>query len=383
MKTCAGVMWLIAALAGAAGAQHKGDTPPELVWTKLKGACPASLDWASLGGKVVALWFDPGPFFPDEVTDLNKVARKFQGEQVLFLRVVDGSEFLIDQALEQGASEDCYLLDSDSVNARNFELGSLPATVVIDQLGIIAGYSRGDPEQPIRSVLDRQPETGLAEALPHSKPYDPANGLDDSVSYDVHISPATQGERRVMDAGGPDRYITRNQPLKLIILFLWPTAQYRIEFPEHLDERYYDVTAHIPVGDREVLVQLVKDAVQAHFGLSIAKEERVSTVYLLKALADASSPHLQAAKEGEPRMSGGGQGSISGTAMPMQDIAGEFGALLNVPVIDGTGLKGNFNYSVSTNLSGAEAAFDMAHQLGLDLVKAERPIEMLVVRSVK
>jgi uncharacterized protein (TIGR03435 family) len=379
-------MWLIAALAGAAAGQHKGEPPPKLVWTKLKGGCPASLDWASLGGKVVAVWFDPGPFLPGDVTDLNKVARKFQGEPVSFLRVVEGPEFLIDRALEPGASEDCYLLDSDSVNARNFELGSLPATVVINQLGMIAGYSPGDPrEQAIRSVLDRRPETGLAEALPHSKPFDPTNGLDDSVSYDVHISPAPQGELqlRALAAGGPDRYITRNQPLKLIILDLWNTPLARIVFPEHLDEGYYDVTAHIPVGDRAVLVQLVKDAVQTHFGLSIGKEERMSTVYLLKALADASSPHLQAAKEDEQWMNGGGEKSIFGTASSMEAIAGYFGSILNVPVIDETGLEDKFNYYVSSKLSGAEAAFDMAHQLGLDLVKAERPIEMLVVSSVK
>src|ERR1700733_10778779 len=95
------------------------------------------------------------------------------------------------------------------------------------------------------------------------------------------------------------------------------------------------------------------------------------------------SPKLQPAINGEKRMCGGGQGSIIGTAQAMPDIAGVFEDLLNAPVIDGTGLKGKYNYSALSKLSESEAAFDLAHQLGLELTEAERPIAMLVVRKVQ
>jgi uncharacterized protein (TIGR03435 family) len=67
----------------------------------------------------------------------------------------------------------------------------------------------------------------------------------------------------------------------------------------------------------------------------------------------------------------------------MKDIAGAFEGLLNIPVVDETGLKGTYNYSALTKLPAAEAPFDLAHQLGLELTEAERPIEMLVVRKVQ
>ena len=67
----------------------------------------------------------------------------------------------------------------------------------------------------------------------------------------------------------------------------------------------------------------------------------------------------------------------------MQDIARAFEGLLKVPVVDGTGLERKFNYSASSKLSESGAAFDMAHQLGLELTEAERPIELLVVRKVQ
>jgi hypothetical protein len=60
-------------------------------------------------------------------------------------------------------------------------------------------------------------------------------------TYEVQISPAPPGELRALGAGGSDRYISKNQPLKLIILDLWNTTLARVAFPEKLDQRNYDV----------------------------------------------------------------------------------------------------------------------------------------------
>jgi hypothetical protein len=84
----------------------------------------------------------------------------------------------------------------------------------------------------VRSVLDSQPTTGLDETPPQPQYYDPATGLDQS--YGVHISPAQVGELRALGTGGPERYISRNQPLQYIILDLWSTSSARIAFPERL-----------------------------------------------------------------------------------------------------------------------------------------------------
>jgi uncharacterized protein (TIGR03435 family) len=80
-------------------------------------------------------------------------------------------------------------------------------------------------------------------------------------------------------------------------------------------------------------------------------------------------------------MSRVGQGSIIGTAQAMPDIARTFEDMLSIPVIDETGWQGKYNYSVSSKLTGSEAAFDMANQLGLELTEVKRPIEMLVMRN--
>jgi uncharacterized protein (TIGR03435 family) len=384
MKLSVRALWVIAALTGAASAQHTGDIPPALVWDKLKGNCPASVDWASLRGKVVVVSLSPDDVFPNDIDDWKEAARRFQGEQVSFIQVVGGSEFLMDQAVQQTAYRGCVLFDTDRRNLKNFKLPLFERTVVVDQWGFIAGYARSgdDMKGAVRSVLNNQPDTGLDETPPQPRPYDPAAGLTPAPSYEVHISLARQGDLRSLGAGGPDRYISKNQPLKLIILDLWNTPLARIAFPEKLAEGNYDVTADMPGIDRELLLRLIREAVERQFGLRVEREERMERVYMLTTLRNPS-PRLQPAITGEKWMCGGGQGSIIGTAQTMQDIARAFEGLLNAPVVDGTGLKGSYNYSAWSKLSRSEAAFDLAHQLGLELTEAERPIEMLVVRNVQ
>jgi uncharacterized protein (TIGR03435 family) len=378
---------VIAALAGFASAQHRGDIPAALVWDELKGNCPAGLDWASLRGKVVVVSLSPDDVLQDDVDDWKQAAQALRDEPVRFIQVAAGSEFLLDQALEQTRFHGCVLLDSDLTNYKNFKLPLFQRTVVVDQSGFIAGYARGGPDEDevkdaVRALLDNQPDTGLDETPPQPQYSDPSAGMDLVPSYVVHISPAAQNEFRALGEGGPDTYITKNQPLKLIILELWNTAMARIAFPEKLDEGRYDVTAHIPVADRDQLLQVVREAVEKHFGLSVEKEVRMQRIYRLTACGKPS-PQLQPAKSDDKEMRGGGLDSMVGTAQEMGDIASEFEGVLEVPVIDETGFEGNYNYSASSQRPQPEASFDMAHQLGLELTGAERPIEMLVVRKVQ
>ena len=43
----------------------------------------------------------------------------------------------------------------------------------------------------------------------------------------------------------PDVYMTRNQPLKFIVMDLWETPLAQISFPENLDQANYDVVARV------------------------------------------------------------------------------------------------------------------------------------------
>jgi hypothetical protein len=179
MKLSVRARWVIAALTGAASAHHTTDIPPVLVWDKLKGNCPASVDWASLRGKVVVVSLSPDDVFPNDIDDWKETARNFQGEQVAFIQVAGGSEFLLDQALQQTTFPGCVLFDSDRRNLKNFKLPLFGGTVVVDQWGFIAGYARDgdDMKGAVRSILNNQPDRGLDETPTRPPPYNPPAGL--------------------------------------------------------------------------------------------------------------------------------------------------------------------------------------------------------------
>jgi uncharacterized protein (TIGR03435 family) len=160
---------------------------------------------------------------------------------------------------------------------------------------------------------------------------------------------------------------------------LWDTSPERIEFPQNLDPGNYDVTAYLPVQDDDLLLNLLREAVEQRFGLRVAKEMRTAPAYVLTAVQ--LSPRLRPSSEKEGIMAGIGQNFLVGTNQTMKDIARILEDLLGAPVVDETRIDGQFSYSVSSNLNGRDQAFDFARQLGLRLDPAERSGEMPVVRK--
>jgi uncharacterized protein (TIGR03435 family) len=375
------ILLLAAFCAGAPFAQTAGDRPPALVWDKLRGDCPAKLDWTSLRGKVVVLAFSDS-YFPGDLADWSALVKEFQSSPAVFVQVASGSEFLLDGALRAAAHPGCVLWDGEVANRARFGLPTrlrFPRTVVVDELGVIAGYSREPDAEAIQAALDHAEETGLSVTPPQPNPAveDPAP----APSFAVHIAPASQPGFKQLGALGPDRYIARHQPLAYIINDLWDTPLARIALPENFGETNYDIDARIPAGGQETLIELVRQAVEEHFGLQIIREMRLTRVYLLTAAPTRTAQLRPAAKEDIPMTGSSVDGEVIGTARTSTEIARSFEAWLRAPVLDETGFEGKFNYAATTSLEGAPAALEIARQLGLELTPAERPVEMSVVRK--
>ena len=374
---------LILVIAGSSAAQRIGDIAPALVWDKLIGKCPAAIDQSGLNGKVVVLSFGDDFPTPQIVADWSGLAEKFPDSPVLFVPVVRGPEFLVEQALKNATWHGCVLLDRADSNRENFKISPSTGTVVIDRLGIIAGYSRysdGDPvERAVRAVLDYDVKTGLTESPPEpraqrSKPVD-------DPSWQVLIEAAKPGGPRGF-VDGPDQYLAKGMPLDFILSTLWSTPPALIVLPERAKGQSYTVSAHIPVGDYELLLKLCRETVERQLGLSIDKEMRLTRTYVMSPSPHPSSA-LQPAGEDELEVSGGGERSILGTNQTTKDIALALQDLLGVPVVDEGGMSGKYDYSVTSKLSGTEGALDLARQLGFDLKPAYRAVEILVAKPAR
>jgi hypothetical protein len=120
MKLPIRLLCFVTVITDIGSAQHAGDIPPALVWNKLKGSCPVSLDWKNLRGEVVIVSLSPDDVF--DIDDWKEAAKPFLGKPVQFIQVVGGSEFVLDQALRQTGYQGCVLLDADVRNHKNFKL---------------------------------------------------------------------------------------------------------------------------------------------------------------------------------------------------------------------------------------------------------------------
>ena len=329
--------------------------------------------------------------FPGDIADWKRLTESFQGQSAIFLLSFSGSEFLLDQALEQSSFTGCVLFDEKKANLRSFGAARYSdVTAVVNDRGFIAGFGRDwvyqGFEPVVRSVLVHGTSTGLLDAAqrPNSQQSQPADS-DPAPSTVVHISPSAKYERGALGlvlSKSAGHYASTNQPLRNIIFDLWEMPPARISFPKDLDDTPYDVVANMPLDDQALVRTLVEEAIEKHFGLRIEKETRVMRAYALTAEQNPS-PRLQPAQKDKVEAFTDGDGSMSATAAEMKDLASSFEDMLGVPVIDRTGLPGKYQYLVSkTTSQGPEAAFDMARQLGLTLTETEQPVEMLVVTKM-
>ena len=119
MKVAVRILVLAIMMTSALLAQQRDDRPPELVWDKIEGNCPASLSWTSLQGNLVILSLGIEDVFPQDISEWNQVPQAFEGKPVIFVQVVSGSEFLLDQALAKTAYQGCILLDKNRSNRNN------------------------------------------------------------------------------------------------------------------------------------------------------------------------------------------------------------------------------------------------------------------------
>lgn len=164
------------------------------------------------------------------------------------------------------------------------------------------------------------------------------------------------------------------------------SSRSRMILPDPMPAGQYDYLAHLPTGTFEALQM----AVERKLGLVAKRETRPMDVWLLK-LDHEGAPGLQSAETpaGPPA---GAPGTIVFRTLP--NFVNFLESILTRPVIDETGLTGDYNIRFSTSilrsLSPGRPATDGAQtynavlkeQFGLKLVETNCPVEVLVVQRV-
>jgi len=181
-----------------------------------------------------------------------------------------------------------------------------------------------------------------------------------------------------------ERMSVRNYAISDLIDNAYGFSSVRTLFPPNMPRGHFDVMSTMAGG----YATLLKNELQKRFHLTARAETRDAGVLLLK-VQNPNPPGLKP-HGGSDRNSSwmGGNGEIT---IQNQELRGFFGTIesrVGVPVLDETGLTGRYDLHLQWKPGPGESDKDafvrvLREQLGLQLVPATRPIEMLVVEKAK
>jgi uncharacterized protein (TIGR03435 family) len=155
------------------------------------------------------------------------------------------------------------------------------------------------------------------------------------------------------------------------------------------------VNAHLPKGRFDFICNLSHGAsnafckaVQAKFGVTASHQTITTNVFILS-VNNPNAPGLKPARDGDPKPAPNKPGHHASNSESMRLLIRWLRGRVHVPVLDQTGLKGNFAYSLDWDEPDANNPNDeglkqaLIDQLGLELKPDIQPVEMLVIEKAR
>jgi uncharacterized protein (TIGR03435 family) len=197
-------------------------------------------------------------------------------------------------------------------------------------------------------------------------------------------------------ATSPGNFSMRNVPLRYCLEWAYDLKDFEIAGPDWIkgDERY-DIFAKSPgPATDDQMKPMLQNLLLERFQMKIHRETRTMEAYVL--LAGKGQANVkEAAAEGEPRLAPGKNGRVEFHKFGISRLAFLLTRRMDHPVIDLTGLKGIYDYSVdlsglsefsgpaSPDPNGVSIFSAIQQDLGLKLeARKQQPIEMLVIDTV-
>jgi len=269
------------------------------------------------------------------------------------------------------------------------------------------------------TVLTRFAEVALVLAVRlHSQTVGPVFevvSVKPAFSAEPGAPPRPMGMHR-----SPNRIDVESWSVKQLILRaygLWPS---QLSGPEWMDAARYDVSAKLPSGARpEQLPEMLQHMLADRFGLKIHCETKTIPVFSL--MVGKAGPKMQRGPDDEPSaalpsgkttqiertgrmldriwsmgedlgprmLSANGNVRVEFTKMPMGALAQVLASYLRKPVLDETGLAGNYRAVLEFSVAETErdeaspnALLAAVGRLGLRLERRTAPVEIVVVDSL-
>lgn len=200
--------------------------------------------------------------------------------------------------------------------------------------------------------------------------------------------PQPMGHTSISLSSGHGRVTMTNVTLKRAVMSAYVVGPNQVfGGPSWFDSKNYDIAAKaaIPTDDDALLMRMLQSLLADRFKLVVHHETRTIQAYVLEVAKQG--PKLEKTDEGEDSV------SVSNSAMDAKHItmdrfADVLSRDMDHPVVNHTGLAGNFNLKLQwepDNATGAGATdrpsmfTALQEQLGLRLRAEKSPVDVIVV----
>jgi len=370
----------------------KGLPAPEIKIEKMiRGDLKEFKGWEDLKGKAVVLEFWGTTCHPcvTNIPHMNELAEKFKDKPVVFIQVSKESEekvkeFLADHDMKANVAAGA----ADAF--KKFKIFGIPHAALIDKKGVFQGglHPGRLKEETIEALLAGKEISGAEEQEDEeAAPAEASAAGEKSLAF-FSVSPA--GAKPKLSYGD-----TEFQADAMTLDYIIETAMgatHGVEFldvPEDVKNRKLKVTARVArvegADNERRLMELFASGMSGALPVNIRIARKEKKVWLLKRNGALKPGLAKTENFGGRSMSKDGKGAtMDASGADLADLANELEDWLGAPVLDETGLTGNYKYKVEVKEITAKAVnAELADKLGLKLVEARREVEIAEVRGVK
>jgi uncharacterized protein (TIGR03435 family) len=354
----------------------KGEPAPEIALEKVVSPPSAPVPTlASLRGKVAVLefWGVWCGHCVENIPHLNRLADKFGPRGVEFLSISDDRQKVVRDFFEKTKINGTVAVDVDSSVIKRYGVIGFPTTYIIGRDGKVLAETHPAliNEDTMEDALAGRPLRLKEEKAEVSEKPTP------EPLFEVWVRPAESDQ--MMGGYGPYRVNGRGLPPKVCIAWTFGVPESRVVLETTLPDEKYDMKAEGTPQDKNALPAL-QLALTSVLGVTVTREEREVEAYVL-AQIPGQSHKLQ--KPGPERATAGSSpDSVYGTNSDLKMLLMFLEYYVGVPVVDETGLKEKYTYDLKAVEKDYESLRKtLREQLGLDLRKERRRLQVVVVRK--